>query len=249
MAKDLPYYKFEPAQWLTGDIVYESFEVQGLFINICALYWQRDGELTIEDIEKRYKKPAALESLTDYLKIKKGKICIKFLDEQLVERGHVSTVNSANGKKGGRPKSAQTLIKKPKKPNANRTLTEPEANESNKEKRREEKNKKREEEIIFPFDSEEFKNWWAMWIRYKKEEHQDEYKSNLTQQAALKKLSGLAAGDENIAIKIIEQSIAEGWKGLFELKISKNGTKNSSNRQGKFADYFKAKSGQGGNAA
>ena len=50
MAKGLPYFKFTPSEWLTGNICFEPLEVQGLFINICALYWQRDGQLSIEDI-------------------------------------------------------------------------------------------------------------------------------------------------------------------------------------------------------
>ena len=63
MAKGLPYFKFTPSEWLTGEICFEDLETQGLFINICAWYWQRDGLLKISDIEKRYNKPTALNSL------------------------------------------------------------------------------------------------------------------------------------------------------------------------------------------
>ena len=42
MAKNFPYFKFIASEWMTGDIVFESLSVQGLFINICALYWQRN---------------------------------------------------------------------------------------------------------------------------------------------------------------------------------------------------------------
>ena len=52
MAKGLPYFKFTPSEWLTGEICFEDLETQGLFINICAWYWQRDGLLKISDIEK-----------------------------------------------------------------------------------------------------------------------------------------------------------------------------------------------------
>jgi len=111
MAKGLPYFKFISTEWLTGDICFESFETQGLFINICALYWQRDGKISIEDIEKRYKKPTALESLLGrFILVNDGFISIQFLDEQFEERNHISERNSANGSKGGRPK---TLEKKP----------------------------------------------------------------------------------------------------------------------------------------
>lgn len=129
MAKGLPYFKFFPSEWMVGDIVYESFEVQGLFINICALYWQRDGVLTIDEVQKRYKMPVALPSLTDrFIFVKDGNISIKFLDEQLVERGHISTVNSANGKKGGEAKALLSKGKKRKMATAKRPLSEPVAN-------------------------------------------------------------------------------------------------------------------------
>lgn len=40
MAKDLPYFKFIVNEWITGDITLEDLNVQGLFINLCAWYWQ-----------------------------------------------------------------------------------------------------------------------------------------------------------------------------------------------------------------
>jgi len=119
MPLDLPYFKFIPTEWLTGNICFEDLEMQGLFINICALYWQRSGKLSVEDIEKRYKKPFALQSLlSGYTTVTDGFISIKFLDEQLEQFTHKSVVNSLNGKKGGRPKgntSEDLTERKPKK--------------------------------------------------------------------------------------------------------------------------------------
>jgi hypothetical protein len=137
MAKDLPYFKFTVAEWLTGDIVFESFEMQGLFINICALYWQRECKLSLSDIDKRYKRPDLLNELTDrFISVNNGFISVKFLDEQFEFRKGVSIKNSKNGSLGGRPKHLQTLEEKP---NANRTLTEHKAKDTNIDKKREEK--------------------------------------------------------------------------------------------------------------
>lgn len=100
MAKNFPYFKFIVSEWMTGDIVFESLSVQGLFINICALYWQRDGSLSIEDINKRYKNPDELKNLVDrFIHIENEFIAIKFLDEQLIDAGHISKINSDKGKK------------------------------------------------------------------------------------------------------------------------------------------------------
>lgn len=100
MAKNFPYFKFIVSEWMTGDIVFESLSVQGLFINICALYWQRDGSLSIEDINKRYKNPDELNNLVNrFIHIENEFIAIKFLDEQLIDAGHISKINSDKGKK------------------------------------------------------------------------------------------------------------------------------------------------------
>lgn len=134
MAKDLPYFKFKVASWLTGDIVFESLSVQGLFANICALYWQRNRKLSINDINKRYKNPSELAELTDrFISVKDGFISISFLDEQFEEMKKLSGTNSQNGKKGGRPKGSKIKVEKP---TANRPLTEHKPNESNIDKKR-----------------------------------------------------------------------------------------------------------------
>lgn len=133
MAKNFPYFKFIVTEWMTGDIVFEDFEVQGLFINICALYWQRDGVLSIDEINKRYKKPARLTDLIDhFIIVNDGLISIDFLDEQLKDANHVSKVNSENGSKGGRKKangkrtvseSKQIIIKEELNNNENKDIT------------------------------------------------------------------------------------------------------------------------------
>ena len=77
--------------------------------------------------------------------------------------------------------------------------------------------------LIFPFESEEFKTAWGNWVVYKKGEYGFKYKTLQSEQGALMKLSELSK-NENEAIKIIHESIANGWKGFFKLKNeNKNG--------------------------
>ena len=45
MAKELPYFKFEPQEWESGMIQLCSLQSKGLFIEICCLYWNRLGNL------------------------------------------------------------------------------------------------------------------------------------------------------------------------------------------------------------
>jgi hypothetical protein len=150
MAKNFPYFKFTATEWLTGDIVYESLELQGLFINVCALYWQRDGKLTIEDLIRRYKNESLINELIErYIWYEQGNIFIKFLDEQLIEANHISKVNSENGKKGAEAKR--------NKANAKRPLNESKAILSKEEKEEEinnNKNKNKIKEFVFISESE-----------------------------------------------------------------------------------------------
>jgi hypothetical protein len=150
MAKNFPYFKFTATEWLTGDIVYESLELQGLFINVCALYWQRDGKLTIEDLIRRYKNESLINELIDrYIWNEQGNILIKFLDEQLIEANHISKVNSENGKKGAEAKR--------NKANAKRPLNDSKAILSKEEKEEEinkNKNKNKIKEFVFLSESE-----------------------------------------------------------------------------------------------
>jgi len=138
MAKELPYFKFDAAEWINGSITLEDFEVQGLFVNICAHYWFKSGLLSLSEIKRRLSgsKPEAFQSLIDQniIAIVDGMIRIGFLDEQLEERKAQSDQNSANGRKGGRPK-ATALV----------SVSEIKANQSNiEEKRREERRIDRE---------------------------------------------------------------------------------------------------------
>ena len=150
MAKGLPYFKFTPTEWMTGDIAFESFELQGCFISICALYWQRDGNLSLEDLSKRIKNDDLISQLTDrFFSVNDGYISVKFLDEQFSERNHLSVTNSENGKKGGRPKALPPLEKKP---TANRPQSEHKAKKSNieEEDNKNKNNNKKENKKIIP---------------------------------------------------------------------------------------------------
>jgi hypothetical protein len=150
MAKNFPYFKFTATEWLTGDIVFESLELQGLFINVCAVYWQRDGKLSIEDLIKRYKNESLINQLIDkYVWSYNGTILIKFLDEQLVEANHISKINSENGKKGAEAKRNKATAKRPL--NDSKAILSKEEKELNKNNN---KNKNKIREYVFLTKSE-----------------------------------------------------------------------------------------------
>lgn len=70
--------------------------------------------------------------------------------------------------------------------------------------------------IVYPFDSPSFLNHWKVWKRYKAEQHKFNYKSKVSEQAALKRLAELSNQDEGTATELINYAIAQGWKGFYK---------------------------------
>jgi hypothetical protein len=90
--------------------------------------------------------------------------------------------------------------------------------------------------VILPFESEEFLNYWTMWKDFKKKQFKFTYATPHSEQAALKDLVKLSNGDEQIALQIIEQSLAKGWKGFFALKTETYGTRTNTNHKPNFSE-------------
>ena len=104
MAKELPFFKFEPNQWENGNIQMLSRDDKGLFIDLCSMYWSRLGDVPFKlAVQKLCAGNAtALNSLCDekIIEVIDANIFIKFLSEQLNEFEDVSKQNSKNAKEG-----------------------------------------------------------------------------------------------------------------------------------------------------
>src|SRR5690606_5585263 len=89
MAKELPYFKFEPNQWENGNIQYFNRSIKGLFIDLCSMYWSRLGELdyalALQKLCDGNTTELDLLMQKDIFVIQDDKIVIEFLDEQLNE--------------------------------------------------------------------------------------------------------------------------------------------------------------------
>lgn len=111
MAKELPYFQFEPAQYLTGNIQFCSLEAQGLFINICAIYWQRECGLNLNQVKKKFDRLDLISELIDNEVIKTNidNIIIEFLDEQFETITKSKSRLSEAGRKGALIKKQATL--------------------------------------------------------------------------------------------------------------------------------------------
>jgi hypothetical protein len=136
MAKELPYFQFEPAEYLTKDISFCSLSAQGLFINICSYYWQRQCDLSKEQFLRRFNYESEFNELVKegVIDIQEEKIVVKFLNIQYQKATEFSQEQSRKGSLGGRPK----------KPNESQMKAEINPNESQTKAIREDKIKENE---------------------------------------------------------------------------------------------------------
>ncbi len=102
MAKELPYFKFEPSEWLEGNIQLCSFEAQSSFINLASGYWLKLGDVSYAFALHKYcnRNTEVLQELisNEIIAVENDKISINFLDEQLKEFNETSEKrrNAAN---------------------------------------------------------------------------------------------------------------------------------------------------------
>ena len=83
------------------------------------------------------------------------------------------------------------------------------------------KHTKKHTSIDYPFNSKEFLDMWAIWLDERKQQKRKKYTAR-GEQATLHNLQKISNNDEKQAIKIIQQSITQGWQGLFALKGATN---------------------------
>ena len=76
--------------------------------------------------------------------------------------------------------------------------------------------------IMLPFEDSIFKLAWVMWIDERKARRYQKY-TPIGEQAALHKLHKESNEDLQTALEMINESIANSWKGIFPLKTKKNG--------------------------
>ena len=87
MAKELPYFKFEPSEWDAGNIQMCKLDTRAIFIDLCCIYWIRVGQLpyrlALQKVCSGNK--SALDELqeNEIIKVVDDFISIRFLDEQL----------------------------------------------------------------------------------------------------------------------------------------------------------------------
>ena len=200
MAKD-PAFLFYTSDFLTGTMLMNDEQV-GKYIRLLCLQHQK-GRLSKKHMLSICK--AYDQDIFEKFKKEDDFFYNERLEDESIKRAKFaeSRRNNAKGTK-----------KKPLKSKKAYAQHMEDVNEDENEVKK---------EIVFPFDSEKFMEYWRLWKQYKKDEHKFTYKSIISEQSALKKLSNISYVNENNAIEILSEAMANGYKGFFELKNNTNG--------------------------
>lgn len=175
MSKELPYFKFHPSEWITGNITLCSMEAQGLFINLCAYYWIKDCSISLANAKQRFSNSDHLfdELINNEIVLlnEMKMIRIDFLNEQMDKFTTIVAKRTQSGKRGGLAKAKQMLSKS--KANAN-ILRE---------------DKEKDKDINIPFDE-----FWNLYLRKQGSKSRCEVKwNNLTDDERQKIITSLPA--------------------------------------------------------
>jgi hypothetical protein len=214
MAKD-PAFLFYSSDFLNG-VADLTMEERGQYITLLCLQHQK-GSLSEKTIRLQVGS-VSVDVLKKFVKDKEGNYYQERLKDEIEKRANFTESRRNNGFKGGRPKANAKPNGYPK----NNLMEDEDDNEDVNI------NKDDNEKLEMPFTSENFIKYWGIWKDYKKKEYNFKFKSIASEQAALNKLVKLSHGYEATAIKIIEESLANNWKGFFQLKNENNGNNNYS---------------------
>ena len=118
----------------------------------------------------------------------------------------------ANGIKGGRPSKPKETQQNPNNPNEPKITQRNPENPKRKEKKGNEKKINIEDASPFEIALDEFR-------QYRKEKHNP--LTDTGEKKLLKELDRLSGGNDETKIQILDQSIRNGWAGVFELRNRK----------------------------
>ena len=130
------------------------------------------------------------------------------MELEIEKRNKFTESRSINGKKGGRPIKEEKASAKPLGYAKNNLVGDGNGNGN-------------KNGIAIDFILPEFQESFNLWIQYKKE-RRESYKSDKSIKVCYEELVRLSKNKSDIAMKIVRQSMANNWAGLFELKQNKN---------------------------
>lgn len=254
--RDQPYIPLYVQDYLTDEKLNScSAASQGVYIKIMCVFHksepyggillkQKDKQKSSSTLNFVYKLARLLpfdaetieNALTELLEEKVLQIDGDFLSQKrMVHDNTVSLSRSEAGRKGGgNPNFVKTksqtkrLTKRQQNPEIDIV------NENVIELKEKGVQGEKPKELINPHPfSNSFLDHWERWIEYKSDEWGFKYKKIKTEQATFNILLKLSNNSEQSAIEIIDQSIANKWKGFYAIKNDNSITGKSDQKFGR----------------
>ena len=204
MAKHTPFFKFDSSAWLGGAIQFTDLESKGLFIDLCALYWESEEPIKIDTKFKvRTRCPegtlikiiGTLSDLDIIVQTEHG-ITIPFLDSLMTDRKKWLDKCSESGKKSATNKGTSSNKKE-------------ERRKKSVDSRK--KNEDKEDSIKIPKYIE-----GELWLEFldmrKKKKAVNSERALIGLLNKLEEVENQSAGRAN---REIERSLMNSWKGIF----------------------------------
>lgn len=215
-----PAFQFYAQDFLTGTLDM-TMEEKGIYITLLSIQWSK-GEIPKERlgllIHREWDKVPSLvkkkfTDLGDEVRNERLYLAKEKMDEFRKKQ-------RVNGLKGGRPLKDKTQTKPNNNPNKSSSIED-------RSKKIEDRKKKKEIEVELPFASEIFSETWNVFLQMKWDAHKFKYKSKASMKRQLSNLVNLSGNDETIAVQILNQSIANQWSGIFEIKNNNNNARSN----------------------
>ena len=215
-----PAFQFYAQDFLTGTL-HLTMEERGLYITLLSLQWSK-GSIPKERlglvIQREWEDvpPLVKEKFDDLVEFVRN----NRLYQAKLKMDSFREKQRINGLKGGRPIKSKTQSKPKNIPIKSSSIED-------RSKKIEVRKKKKEIEVELPFASEIFSETWDTFLKMKWDAHKFRYKSIASMKRQLSNLLELSGNDETKAIQILNQSIANQWAGIFEIKNNNNYARSS----------------------
>lgn len=238
--RDQPYLPLYIQDFLTDEKLLEcSANAHGVYIRLMCFMHKSEqyGTILLKQKDKQsdnqienfclkiakkmpWPERVVMDALTELIDEKVLQIDGDLLfQKRMVRDCKLSEIRAAAGKKGGDKNFAKAKSKASAKPKK-QANTEYEIGNENEDINKGNGRKLKMEDVVWPFKSERFMQAWNLWVAYKLEKKKS-YKP-IGLQSVFAKLSRLSNGDEDLAIKIINQARESTWEGFFPYKPEQN---------------------------
>ena len=209
MAKD-PAFLFYPGDWLGGTMTF-SRSHKGAYMDLLMVQFN-NGHMSLQDVETVL--GGDFQTMWEY------KLKAKFLQDEKGLYYNQKLEDEVNKRRNFTDSRKKNLNNKTSHMEAHTDARMENGNENENKDKKENRKRGAGEKPKLNFGSlqDSFSEKWETWIKFKKEQFKQSYKTPESEQLAINSLIEISKGDYIAAEKIINQSISNLWKGLFKLK-------------------------------